>query len=205
MGGGNIAVGANAGSALTAGANNIYIGSNGGATESNILRIGSGQTQTYIAGISGVPLSGASVVITSTGQLGVMASSRRYKQNIADLADESDKLARLHPVSYQYKAEPGKTHFGLIAEEVDQVMPEIVVRNQDQQPESVQYQELIPLLLQQAKQQKAFIEKQGTEIERQKAELEAQRKQIAQLQTTLDNRVAQLEDRLKLAGLVASR
>jgi hypothetical protein len=79
------------------------------------------------------------------------------------------------------------------------------VRNQDQQPESVQYQELIPLLLQQAKQQKAFIEKQGTEIERQKAELEAQRKQIAQLQTTLDNRVAQLEDRLKLAGLVASR
>jgi hypothetical protein len=75
-------------------------------------------------------------------------------------------------VSYEYKTEPGNTHYGLIAEEVDKVMPEIVVRDEQGRPESVQYQELIPLLLQQVKLQRALIEQQAKAAERQAAIIE---------------------------------
>ena len=89
------------------------------------------------------------MVVSSSGRLGVVASSARYKTDIHSLGDASDKLAQLRPVSYRYKAEPEATHYGLIAEEVDKVMPELVVRDGGNRPESVQYLELIPLLLQQ--------------------------------------------------------
>jgi hypothetical protein len=117
------------------------------------------QTKAFIAGVKGVPLSGATVVVNSSGQLGVVASSARYKRDIAPLTDAAAKLAQLRPVSYRYKAEPDATHYGLIAEEVDKVMPELVLRDEDNRPESVQYQELIPLLLQQVKLQRALIER----------------------------------------------
>src|SRR4051812_37318659 len=67
--------------------------------------------------------------------------------------------------AYQYKAEPGATHYGLIAEEVDNVMPELVVRDEQQQPESVQYHELVPLLLKQVQIQRQLIEQQQTQID----------------------------------------
>jgi hypothetical protein len=158
-GGNNVALGANAGKNLTSGSGNIYIGHTGIASgsESNAIHIGQTQTRTFIAGIKGVPVTGATVVVKSNGQLGVVASSARYKMDIRDLANASDRLAQLRPVSYQYKTEPGVTHFGLIAEEVDRVMPELVVRDEQNRPETVQYHELIPLLLQQVKQLKAEV------------------------------------------------
>jgi hypothetical protein len=155
----NIALGTNAGKNLTSGGANIYIGNNGtaGGTESHVIRIGQTQTKTFIAGIAKTHMSGATVVIRANGQLGVVASSARYKMDIHDLSDASDRLAQLRPVSYQYKTEPGVTHFGLIAEEVDKVMPELVVRDEQNRPETVQYHELIPLLLQQVRQLKAEV------------------------------------------------
>jgi hypothetical protein len=165
-GGSNIALGVNAGQNLTHGNRDIYIGHNGAANESNVIRIGQVQTKTFIAGISGVPMSGATVVVKPTGQLGVVASSARYKTDIRDLSDASDRLAQLRPVSYQYKTEPGVTHFGLIAEEVDKVMPELVVRDEQSRPETVQYLEIIPLLLKERQAQQAELARQRELIER---------------------------------------
>jgi len=165
------------------GVSNIYIGHAGiSGSESRVIRIGQGQKKTFIAGISGTALSGATVVIKSNGQLGVVASSARYKQDIAPLggaaSDVTEKLARRRLVSYRYKAEPDATHYGLIAEEVDKVMPELVVRDEQNRPETVQYIELIPLLLHQWKAQQVenrqlreLIERQQTRLDRQAAEL----------------------------------
>ena len=159
MGNNNIALGINAGKLTTSGNSNIYIGHPGkSGSESHVTRIGDGQTKTFIAGIAGVPLSGATVVVRANGQLGVVKSSARYKQDIKPLARigrPAEKLARLRPVSFRYKAEPEATHYGLIAEEVDRVMPELVVRDGKNRPDSVQYMELVPLLLQQWKAQQA--------------------------------------------------
>jgi hypothetical protein len=170
-GGSNIALGASAGKNLTGGNRNIYIGHNGAASESNVTRIGQLQTKTFIAGIAGVAASGATVVVRPSGQLGVVASSARYKTDIRDLSDASDKLSQLRPVSYSYKTEPGVTHFGLIAEEVDKVMPELVVRDAQNRPETVQYHELIPLLLQQRNEQQARLDRQDEVIARLTAEV----------------------------------
>jgi hypothetical protein len=179
-GGGNIALGANAGSKTVKGGSDIYIGNPGlVATESDTIRIGDAQTRTFIAGIADAPMSGATVVIKSNGRLGVVASSARYKQDIKALDDTARKLAQLRPVSFRYKAEPDATHYGLIAEEVDQVMPELVVRDEKKRPESVQYLELIPLLLQQWKAQQM-------ENARQRAENVQQRELIARLEAKIE-------------------
>ena len=114
--------------------------------------------KTYIYGIAGTPLAGASVVIQPGGRLGVVASSARYKTDIKPMPDDvAARLAKLRPVTYRYKTEPDATHYGLIAEEVAKVMPEIVVRDEQSRPETVQYLELVPLLLQQWKAQQAEI------------------------------------------------
>jgi hypothetical protein len=162
----NIALGTNAGKNLTSGNRNIYIGNSGIAHENNVIRIGQIQTKTFIVGIKGVPVSGATVVVRPNGQLGVVASSARYKTEIHDLADSSDRLAQLHPVSYQYKTAPGVPLFGLIAEEVDKVMPELVVRDEQNRPETVQYHEIIPLLLKERQAQRAELARQHELIER---------------------------------------
>jgi hypothetical protein len=184
-GGGNIALGANAGSKTTKGASNIYIGSPGlVATESDTIRIGSTQTRTFVAGIADAPMTGATVVIKSNGRLGVVASSARYKQDIRPLDDMAGKLTQLRPVSFRYKAEPEATHYGLIAEEVDAVMPELVVRDGENRPESVQYQELIPLLLQQWKAQRELIAQQQDENTQQRALIEKLAAKVDELSRT---------------------
>ncbi len=87
----NIAVGVNAGLDLTTGSDNIDIGNLGVAGETKIIRIGKQGTQlkTFIAGIRGATVSGAAVVVSSTGQLGVQTSLRRYKDDIHPLGDAS--------------------------------------------------------------------------------------------------------------------
>jgi hypothetical protein len=176
----NLAIGINAGNLTTVGDSNIYIGHPGlKGSESKVIRVGQSQTKTFIAGIKGVPLSGATVVVNAAGQLGVVASSARYKKDIKPLADAADKLARLRPVSFRYKTEPQAEHYGLIAEEVDKVMPELVVRDDQGRPESVQYQEIIPLLLQDRQELKAELARQRALIERQAATLAALRQTLA--------------------------
>ena len=185
--GGNIALGANAGYLTKGGNNNIYIGNWGvSGNESNVTRIGRTQTRVFIKGIAGVPLSGAHVVVNSAGQLGIVASSARYKQDIRPLTDASERLSQLRPVSFSYSAEPGATHYGLIAEEVDAVMPELVVRDEQDRPETVQYLELIPLLLQERQEMQ-------TELTRQRELIEQQAETLATLQRALETRFAALD------------
>src|SRR4051812_44178147 len=87
----NIGVGINAGKNLTTGSNNIDIGNSGAAGESSTIRIGgASQTATFIAGISGVPVTGSTVVVNASGRLGVSTSAARFKHNIRTMAHDSE-------------------------------------------------------------------------------------------------------------------
>lgn len=160
----NIALGANAGSSLTSTNNNIDIGNTGTTGDSGVIRIGTGGTQssTYIAGISGVTVTGAAVIVNANGQLGVQSSSIRYKEDVHDMADATDALMELRPVEFRYKQadEDGSKplQFGLIAEEVAKVYPELVVRGKDGRPDSVQYHQLPAMLLNELQKQQRVIE-----------------------------------------------
>jgi hypothetical protein len=135
--------------------NNICIGASvtGTVGESNTTRIGVQGTQTkcVIAGIRGVTTGNAdaiAVLVDSAGQLGTISSSRRYKENIDDMDDASDALYKLRPVVFNYKSDETKRmQYGLIAEEVEEAMPRLVVYNEDGLPETVKYHDLPVLLL----------------------------------------------------------
>lgn len=149
----NIALGTAAGSNWTAGSNNIAIGNLGNVNDSGVIRIGNGgrHTATFIAGIDQSNVSGAAVQINASGRLGVVLSSARYKQDIKPMGDASSRLMQLRPVTFHYKEadESGNRplQYGLIAEEVNEVMPDLVIRNDDGDIETVAYQMLPSLLL----------------------------------------------------------
>jgi hypothetical protein len=156
----NIALGFDAGYNVTNGSNNIEIGTQGTASDNNTIQIGVQGTQvlTTIAGIFGTPVTGGAVYVTSTGQLGVQASSERYKTDIQSMPDFSAKLDQLRPVTFHYKTDPKSVQqYGLIAEEVDKVYPELVIRDGKGQIQGVHYEELAPLLLSEVQQQAAEI------------------------------------------------
>src|SRR4029077_7063894 len=128
----NTALGALAGQNLTTGNNNIDIGSNvlGTAGESGKIRIGKQGTQngTFIAGISGVGVSGSPVLVSTTGKLGIMTSSVRFTDDIKPMDNTSAAILTLKPVSFRYNEEidpEGMPQFGLIAEEVEKVNPDL--------------------------------------------------------------------------------
>ena len=161
----NSSIGYQAGLGLTSGSHNIYVASAGANTESYIIRMGTQGKHlgTYIAGISGVTASGgAAVYINSNGQLGTLPSSQRFKQDIQPLETLSEKILQLRPVTFRYKQadENGAfpMQFGLIAEEVAKILPELVKFDADGEPLSVFYHLLTPLLL--AELQRGHVEAQ---------------------------------------------
>ena len=164
----NIALGANAGYAVT-GSNNIVVGSTGSAGESGVIRIGGpSQSAAYVAGISSTQLTGSAVYVTANGQLGVLASSERYKTEIAPMASSTEKLHELRPVSFHLKSDPkGAVQYGLIAEEVNEVFPELVIHDNAGTIQGVRYDELTPMLLNEMQNQAVQI----SELRQQVAEL----------------------------------
>jgi len=189
-GSGNIAIGYQAGYGLTIGSNNIdigYGGFGGSNSENNTIRIGQPGTQTaaYVAGITGSLVTGAAVYVTSSGQLGVLASSERYKTDIKTIAGETTRLEQLRPVSFRLKTDPnGAVQYGLIAEEVDKVFPELVIHNGDGRIEGVRYEELAPMLLSQVQQQQKQIADQSKmlgELRQQLAAVTELKQQVAAL------------------------
>ena len=174
----NLALGAYTGNLLTTGNDNIYLSHTGAANENNTTRIGKDQTRAFMAGVFGTTTGHPTtllVQVDQNGQLGTAASSRRYKQDIEDMGAITDRIFSLRPVTFHYKVHPdGPTHFGLIAEEVDEVMPELVVRGRDGQIETVAYQDLTPMLLNE-------VQKQRREILSLKAELETIRAALAKV------------------------
>ena len=186
----NIGIGAGGGFSLTTGSNNIDIYDPGISGESNTIRVGTQGTQmtTFIAGISGTTVTGgATVLINSSGQLGTIVSSARYKRDIHDMGDASDQLMRLRPVIFRYKADPSATQqYGLIAEEVAKVYPDLVVNDRDGKPQTVAYQELPAILL--------------NEVQRQARQLAEKDAQI----TSLEHRLAAVEEKnLEIDALTA--
>jgi hypothetical protein len=145
----NIALGSQAGIGLTNGSSNIYIGNQGVAEESFTIRIGSNnQAFTFIAGISGTPVVGDTVVVNADGQLGTEMSAARFKKEIRPMAKTSEAILALKPVSFQYKSDSKVTQrFGLIAEDVAKVNPDLVVRDRKGEIYSVRYEAVNAMLL----------------------------------------------------------
>ena len=156
-GSGNIAVGYNAGYNITR-SNNIDIGNQGASNDNGVIRIGAANSNngTFIAGITNTQLIGAAVYVNANGKLGVLASSERYKTAIRSMSNEASKLERLRPVSFHLKNDPdGPLQYGLIAEEVQKVFPELVIRDAQGKIQGVRYDELAPMLLDQVQRQSA--------------------------------------------------
>jgi len=168
----NIAIGFGAGYDAATGSYNIEIGNRGQNSDTNIIRIGDpvNHTSAYIAGIANTVVAGSAVVIDpATGQLGTVRSSARYKEGVREMADTSGGLMRLRPVVFHYKqamidgSRPAQ--YGLIAEEVAKVYPELVVFGKNGQVESVQYQELPAMLLNEVQKQHRVIQQQEQMIQ----------------------------------------
>jgi hypothetical protein len=198
----NVGLGYEAGYNLNTGSNNIDIGSPGLAGDSGMIRIGtisstnvSTQTATYIAGISGTTVSGAYVCVSSKGQLGTNStscatpSSRRYKEDIQPMAELSERLLKLRPVTFRYKtadADGNKSlQYGLIAEEVAEVFPELVVFDNDGQPDAVKYQVLTPMLLNEMQKQEKKLAAQDQRAAAQDAEISRLKQQLGVMQAAL--------------------
>ena len=152
-GSGNVALGTLAGANLTTGNSNLVIGNllGGVAGESNTMRIGLSQFRTFISGIRGVTTGNANaipVMIDSDGQLGTMSSSRRFKHEIKPMDTASQAILSLKPVTFNYKSDNTNTpQFGLIAEDVAAVNPDLVVRDQNGQIYTVRYDAVNAMLL----------------------------------------------------------
>jgi hypothetical protein len=206
----NIVLGAAAGQNLTTGSNNIDISNPGVAAESNIIRIGNevaftdlvgivhpAQTKTFIAGIHGATASGAvTVYVNSSGQVGTLPSSARFKHDIQSMDKASEVILALKPVTFHYKAEidpKGIPQFGLVAEEVEKVNPDLVVRDKEGKPYSVRYEQVNAMLLNEFLKDHKKVGEQQSRIEKQEATIAHQQKQIEALTKGLEKMSAQLE------------
>jgi trimeric autotransporter adhesin len=201
----NVAVGSRAGANLTTGSNNIDLGANvvGAAGEANTIRIGKQGTQksTLIAGIAGTAITGSQVVVNSNGKLGVVSSSARFKESIKPMNKASEPILALKPVTFRYKEEvdPEKIpQFGLIAEEVEKVAPDLVVRDEDGKVSSVRYEAVNSMLLNE------FI-KEHAEVQNLKTTIAEQQKQIEALTATVQKVSHKLELPKSAPGLPAKR
>src|SRR5438270_568672 len=206
----NLAMGYQAGFNLTTGSNNIDIGNVGVAAEGNTIRIGAAQTRTYIAGIYGTPVTGSAVYIASTGQLGGVTSTERFKTAIASMGSNTEKLQRLRPVTFHLKTDPtGALQYGLIAEEVANVYPELVIRDDKGRIDGVRYDELAPMLLNEVQQQAAEIrdlkQQQQERIAAQDRHSAAQDAKISQLMGQLAEMYAAIDKLKSKDGFVAQR
>src|SRR5207244_8114009 len=133
----------NAGINLATGNNNIDIGASGVAGDSAKIRIGKQGTQngTFIAGISGVAVTGSPVVVNSSGKLGISGtSSIRFKEAVKPMDKASEAILALKPVTFRYKEEidpEGIPQFGLVAEEVEKMNPDLITRDEAGKPATV--------------------------------------------------------------------
>jgi hypothetical protein len=157
-----------------------------------VIRIGYLQSRTFIDGIRGKTTGSADavpVVIDSNGQLGTVNSSGRFKEDIQDMAGASSGLLRLRPVTYRYKqpyADGSKPiDYGLIAEEVAGVYPDLVVRGADGLIETIQYQKLTPMLVNELQKQSAQGRTQGQIIQLQQQEIEKMAARLAALEAAI--------------------
>jgi hypothetical protein len=181
----------------------------GSSSDSHTIRIGTPGTQTsfYAAGVDGVTVSsGVEVYINSSGQLGTVNSSIRFKEDIHDMGDASGAIFRLRPVTYRYRqsyADGSKpVDYGLIAEEVSEVYPDLVVKGADGQIQTVQYQKLTPMLLNELQKQHRLVEKMEKTLEQQQEAMARQQETIQLLRAQQTGTFQLLEKRLAALEVV---
>jgi hypothetical protein len=189
----NTALGYQAGNNLDTGDNNIDIGYNvlGVAGESNTIRIGNNDiTETFIRGISGATASGgAAVFVNSNGKLGTMTSSARFKDEIKPMNKASEAILALRPVSFRYKKgiDPQRVaQFGLIAEEVEKVNPDLVVRDKEGKPYSVRYDQVNAMLLNEFLKEHRMMQELKSEIAALTATVKDQAAQMQKVNAKLE-------------------
>ncbi len=203
----NIAIGLQAGTLLTTGDHNIDIGHPGVAGESATIRIGATgvQTTTYIAGIAGqtVGAGGSTCYVDNDGKLGVFLSARRFKTDIADMAAASEALLALRPVTFHYKPELDKLgipQFGLVAEEVAKVNPDLVTRDAKGELSTVRYEAVNVMLLNEFLKEHRKVDQQDRQIREQQRTIKELKSTVAQQQeemqlfaTTLKHQASQIQ------------
>jgi trimeric autotransporter adhesin len=196
----NIALGDAAGTKNVSGSNNIYIGNPGTHTDSSRIRIGTPgiQTKTFIAGISGATIpDGVGVVVGSNGQLGTIVSSARFKDAIQPMNKASEAILSLQPVTFHYKHDldpAGIPQFGLVAEEVAKVNPDLVARDEEGKPYTVRYEAINAMLLNE------FLKAHAT-ISELKSMVAKQQEQI----TALASQIKTVSNRLELSKVASPR
>jgi hypothetical protein len=188
----NIALGYQAGASLTTGNDNIDIGNSGSAEETGTMRIGTSGTHrvTVIAGIrdSTIP-AGIPVVVSRHGRLGIATSTARYKEAIEPMNRASEAILALKPVTFRYKHEldsDGIPQFGLVAEEVEKVDPDLVARDKQGNPDTVRYEAVNAMLLNEFLKQHRKVAEQSHEIANLKAAM-------AEMSAVLKEQAAQIQ------------
>jgi hypothetical protein len=196
-GSGNIGIGVFAGSNLTTGSHNIDIDNDGVEGESGTIRIGQNQFHqaTYLAGVAGqvVGLGGSTCYVDNDGKLGVFLSARRYKENIQQMDDESGAVYALKPVTFRYKREfdkSGTPQFGLIAEEVAAVNPDLVTCNAKGEMSTVRYEAVNAMLLNEFLKEHRKVEALEATVAQQHKDFETA---VAELKGQIQKVSAQLE------------
>ncbi len=194
----NIALGDGTGVNLTTGSFNIDIGNAGVAGEATTIRIGTAQTNTYVAGIYGamVPFAPMPVFCGTDGHLGTMPSSARFKDNIKPMDNASEAILALKPVTFRYKQaldSSGIPQFGLVAEEVEKVNPNLVVRDKAGKPYSVRYEAVNAMLLNEFLKEYRKVQLLEAANTRQQSINAAQQKAISALTATLQKQTDQIQ------------
>jgi uncharacterized coiled-coil protein SlyX len=198
VGSNNTAIGWAAGLDTT-GNDNILINNTGQGGENNTIRIGSGvHTVIYIAGIAGqtVGAGGTTCYVDNAGKLGVFLSARRFKTDIADMDNASEALLALRPVTFHYKPELDKTgipQFGLIAEEVAKVDPDLVTHDAKGELSTVRYEAVNAMLLNEFLKKHKKVEEQQATITELKSTLASQQEKFTQQQKQIDALSAALQ------------
>jgi hypothetical protein len=202
----NTAIGSFAGHNLSNGYRNVCIGYTvyGVPGENYTVRIadnvptGAGQSACYIGGIAGqtVGAGGATCYVDNFGKLGVYLSARRYKQNIQPMDEASAALYALKPVTFRYKPEldkSGTPQFGLIAEEVAEVSPNLVTHNAEGELSTVRYEAVNVMLLNEfLKEHKAFVAEQR-KVQKLEAALESVNRRLKEQEAKIERVSALVE------------
>lgn len=196
----NTVIGDAAGGALTSGSDNIYIGATAGgpAVESGAIRIGDPSfiSGAWIAGIFGNLTPGVPVYINASGRLSTTPSSQRYKEDIKSMDKASEALFALKPVTFRYKKEfdaTGTPQFGLVAEEVAKVNPDLVYRDNEGKIYSVRYEAVNAMLLNEFIKEHRTMEKQQATMASQEAQIKWLTEIVKQQATQIQKVSAQLE------------
>jgi hypothetical protein len=188
----NIALGFRAGANFSPGSNNIYIGNEGLAGESGTIRIGDpSQTKTFIAGIAGSSVTGTPVSVNDNGQLGTTPSSQRFKDEIKPMDKVSEAIFALEPVTFRYKKDldpDGIPQFGLVAEDLAKVNPDLVVRDPSGKPYTVRYDAVNAMLLNEFLKEHRKVEKLESVLAQLTARLEEQDLKVRKMSEQLTAR-----------------